>query len=754
VKPLAPTFLVAANANGKGVLLTWNDNAYNETSYKVYRAGNPAGPYGLINGKLGFNTTSYIDTTAIGTKQYYYMVRDSNAGGLSDSSNIASIFTVDRVPVVTPIANIIIKNNQQQTVNVTAIDDSKDHITLTPSNMPSFVTFTDNGNGTGFFTVAPTSGTIGTFEEITVKATDNSDSSATASFNITVTDQNMNSVYVNFSNGSLAPAPWNNFTNWPSANSSLSNLLDDNGATTSVSVKIMNGFQGNFGTGMQPGNNKGVYSEIVMKTGIYEGASKSDSIQLSGLSKDKKYNFVFFNSHDDGLKGTTNFTINGQTVSLNATHNINTTASINGIVPNASGQVMVYVAKASGSDYAYLNSLIIQSYDSTQTLLAPADLRVVNTTKNSVQLQWADRSFDETGFEIWRASDTTNPAYTLIATTGSNATSYIDSGLPSAQTYYYTVRAIQGGLSSAYSSPVAATTYAEALYVNFSFVNGANVPWNNTLALPEPGLVWNNFIYDSGIPSNISMMEPGLFAGIYGPGMNTGNNSGIYPDKVLADNYGLFPGEKTSMVLSGLNLNMKYDLTFFASANIGGDVNTAYSAGGKRVVLNAAYNTDGTVTMYNVEPDQNGQIVITISPNSVTSQFGLIGALVVQETSPSTSQVPATPSFVNRPVFSGEKSQIQEKQTDRNAKNILSVYPNPFSKDFMLSFNTEKAGDVKVELYNISGKLVLAKSLGKVPKGKNSLRLIPDQGITAGVYLLKLTYLNEGRSSYIKLIKQ
>jgi hypothetical protein len=158
--------------------------------------------------------------------------------------------------------------------------------------------------------------------------------------------------------------------------------------------------------------------------------------------------------------------------------------------------------------------------------------------------------------------------------------------------------------------------------------------------------------------------------------------------------------------------------------------------------------------MYNVEPDQNGQIVITISPNSVTSQFGLIGALVVQETSPSTSQVPATPSFVNRPVFSGEKSQIQEKQTDRNAKNILSVYPNPFSKDFMLSFNTEKAGDVKVELYNISGKLVLAKSLGKVPKGKNSLRLIPDQGITAGVYLLKLTYLNEGRSSYIKLIKQ
>ncbi|MBS1745373.1 MAG: fibronectin type III domain-containing protein [Bacteroidetes bacterium] len=754
IKPLAPTFLVATDAPGKGVQLNWNDNAYNETNYKVYRAGNPAGPYGLINGKLGANTTSYLDTTAIGNKQYYYFVRDSNKSGLSDSSNIAALFTKNRAPYVSPISSIIIKNNQVQNVNVVAIDDANDHLTLMPSNLPSFVTFTDNGDGTGYFTISPTIGTIGTFEDVTVTATDNNDSSSSASFNITVTDQSMNSIYVNFSNGSIAPAPWNNFTSWPTTNASLSNLLDDNGATTPVSVKIMNGFQGNFGNGMQPGNNRGAYSEIVMKTGIYEGASKTDSIQLSGLTINMKYNFVFFNSHDDGLKGTTNFTINGQTVSLNATHNINTTAAINGIVPDANGKVMIKVAKAAGADYAYLNSLIIQSYDSTQKLLAPADLRVVNITKNNIKLQWADRSFDETGFEIWRASDTTNPSYTLLATTVPNATTFIDSGLQASHTYYYTVRAIQGSTTSAYCSPVSATTYSQALYINFTFVNGANVPWNNTLALPEPGIAWNNLLDDNGVTSGIGLTETGLFAGIYGPGMNTGSNSGIYPDKVLADNYGLFPGESTTMVLNGLNLNMKYDLTFFASANIGGDVSTAYSADGKRVVLNASYNTDGTVTMYNVVPNQNGQIVITISPNTNSSQYGLIGAFVVQEANPASDQIPSPPSMMHQPLASVKKYEKLKNKSQVIANNQIHVYPNPFKNDFTISFYPEKDDNVTVELFDVNGKSVIQKNLGKVTKGNNSIRVILNQNITAGVYLLRLTYLKEGKSEYIKLIRQ
>ena len=753
-KPLTPTFLVATNA-AKGVQLTWNDNAYNEIGYNVYRSTNASGPFTLINGTLPGNTTSYVDTSAAGITQYYYIVKATNQTGISDSSNVATVLTTDKVPVITPISSIIIKNNQQQTINVTAKDDATDHVTLTPSNLPSFVTFTDNGNGSGFFSVNPTSGIIGTFEDVTVKATDNSDSSSVASFNITVTDQTVTSVYVNFSNGSLAASPWNNFTSFPSTNATLSNLLDDNGSTTTVAVKILNAFQNNFAGGMQPGNNKGVYPEIVMRTGILEGSTKTDSIQLSGLTKSKKYNFVFFNSHDDGLKGNTNFTVNNQTVSLNATHNINTTAEINGIVPDANGQVTIKVAKASGADFAYLNSLIIQSYDSTQTLLAPSDLRVVSTTRNTVGLQWADRSFDESGFEIWRASDTTNPSYTLLATVAANATKFVDTGLSAAHTYYYTIRSINGSVKSAFCNPVAATTYAQAIYINFTYTSNANVPWNNTDALPEPGVTWRNFVDNTGIPSSIGMQELGLFAGIYGPGMNTGNNSGIYPDKVLADCYGLFPGESTTMKATGLNLNMKYDLTFFASANITGDVNTSYIVNGKKVILNAALNTDGIVTMYNVAPNENGEIILTISPNSTSSQFGLIGALVVQEYTQSTKSIPAAPQL-NKGIVALKNNNTQTLKQAATADNShrFAVYPNPFHHDFSVSLFSEKEDNVNIELYSVNGKLVTRKNLGVIPKGQYNFRMVPDQSITPGIYLLKINYINSGLSEYIKILKQ
>ncbi|SFQ52784.1 fibronectin type III domain-containing protein [Parafilimonas terrae] len=759
VKPSAPTSLIAAAGSGNGVELTWNDAAYNETAYQVYRSENATGPFILIRDGLPYNSTSYTDTSAAGNTRYYYIVKAANSSGLSDASNVAGILTPDKPPVITPVADILIKNNQQQTVYITANDDITNQIRLTVSNLPSFASFTDNGNGNGVITITPSAGTTGVFEDIKITATDNSGSGSTVSFNITVTDANMESVYINFSDGSQAPLPWNNFTAWPSPGATLSNLRNDNGSTTAASIKIMNGFQGNFAGGMQPGNNKGVYPETVMRTGFYEGGTKTDSIQVSGLDKNKKYNFVFFNSHDDGLKGNTNFTINGQTVNLNATHNINTTAAINGIIPNVNGIVMIKVAKAAGADYAYLNSLVIQGYNSSQALLAPADLRVTGKTKATASLQWADRSFDEAGFEIWRAQDTINLHYTLIASVGSNVTRYADSGLLAGHTYYYTVRAVKTDAQSAYCNPVAVTTYTQAVYVNFTFTNLAGAPWNNTAALPDIGIKWNNLMDDTGIPSSIRLEETGLFAGIYGPGTVTGNNSGVYPDKVLADCYGLFAGGSATMKLKGLNLNKKYDLTFFASANIGGDVNTSYTVNNKKVVLNASLNTDGTVTLYDVVPDDNGEAIITIAPNSIYSQFGLLGALVIQETESSTNDIPSPPQspVSQAATVSSSKtaSSLNQVNTAKAAEgNHLSVYPNPFLYNFTLSLSSPKEDEVTVQLYDVNGKPVFAHNIGRVPKGNYTVQLTPGRNLTSGVYMLKIIYRNSQKVEYMKLLKQ
>jgi hypothetical protein len=66
-------------------------------------------------------------------------------------------------------------------------------------------------------------------------------------------------------------------------------------------------------------------------------------------------------------------------------------------------------------------------------------------------LTWTDRSATDTGFRIER-SPLTNTNFTEIATVGANTTSFTDTGLNRATTYYYRVRAYNAYTTSAYSS--------------------------------------------------------------------------------------------------------------------------------------------------------------------------------------------------------------------------------------------------------------------------------------------------------------
>lgn len=752
--PLAPSSLIA-ESTGSGVQLSWKDASYNESNFKIYRSTNQASGYTLLNTTIA-DATSYSDSSANGTTQYYYKILASNSYGNSAYSNIAGILTSDKIPQLIAINDVVVKNNAQLSVPVTAKDDASDHVTLTVSGLPSFVTFTDNGNGTGLFQVAPTAGVTGYYGGITIIAKDNSDSSTTTSFNITVTDANTTSVYLNFSDGTLAGKPWNNLTGWPFANTVFNNLKDESNNATSVTVTLVDGFQGVVAAGMRPGNNKGIYPDAVMRTAEFEGSTSARTIKISGLSLTKKYNFIFFNSHDDGLNGKTNFTINGQTVTLNATYNINKTVQINGITPDANGQVNISVAKAAGADYAYLSSIIIQAYNSTASLIRPTELIVTANKRTSVSLSWTDQSFDETGFEVWRADSSTG-SYKLINTVAANTTSYTDQGLTQNKTYYYMVRAINSINHSDFSNVAVAYTLAYAVYVNFTVDSVASTPWNNTLVPPQKDYIWNNFVDEANYASGITLTELNEFAGLYGDGNVTGNNSGIYPDAVIAQSYGLFPGQTAYLKLSGLNLNMNYDLTFFASSRAYGDVNIAYTVNGKRALLNASLNTTGTVTLYGLVPDANGELTISIAPGTSTSQFGLIGALIIQGYNKPALNLPAQPSALMGAIASSAESQqkIATFPKVSNAFANINAYPNPFINNFALSFNLPKDDDdAQVIIYDVSGRLVYQRKFGNLVKGYNQLKITSGNSLKAGVYLIRITLTNQRESKTIKLLKE
>ena len=86
---------------------------------------------------------------------------------------------------------------------------------------------------------------------------------------------------------------------------------------------------------------------------------------------------------------------------------------------------------------------------------APSDLVVTGTSSSSVDLAWADNSDNEDNFEIERSTEGTVDATWDV---GSNVTSYSDTGLASATTYDYRVRATNSFGNSGYSNGVSAIT--------------------------------------------------------------------------------------------------------------------------------------------------------------------------------------------------------------------------------------------------------------------------------------------------------
>lgn len=91
--PAAPANLAAAVQQGPQVLLTWRDNASNESGFVIERSVNDGTFAALITvgARTGTGNVSYTDTTVAAGNNYSYRVAAVNAGGLSAYTNTASV---------------------------------------------------------------------------------------------------------------------------------------------------------------------------------------------------------------------------------------------------------------------------------------------------------------------------------------------------------------------------------------------------------------------------------------------------------------------------------------------------------------------------------------------------------------------------------------------------------------------------------------------------------------------------------------
>jgi titin len=100
--------------------------------------------------------------------------------------------------------------------------------------------------------------------------------------------------------------------------------------------------------------------------------------------------------------------------------------------------------------------LLLAGAAQAQVPAAPTNLAATAASTTQINLSWTDTSGNETSFKIERKTNTSS--FSQIATVGSNVTTFSNTGLTSATTYTYRVRASNSSGNSGYTNEASATT--------------------------------------------------------------------------------------------------------------------------------------------------------------------------------------------------------------------------------------------------------------------------------------------------------
>jgi large repetitive protein len=755
--PAAPvSFAAALSPSNIAALLTWTPVAYNETGYQVYRSTNPAGPFTLIK-TTPAKAAGYNDSTIVGNVTYYYEVNAVNTIGTSAFTPVVQLIVPDKAPVFAVIGNQSVKGDTTVAVPVSVTITPGDNVALTAQGLPSFASFTDNGNGHGVLTIAPSNSQVGIYKNVTITATDNFGGVASSTISITVKNKLLTSTYINFNQTLPVSFPWNNFNSNAVVGAAINNLTDENNSVSGAKISLLESWGGASAVGDTTGNNSGIFPDSVMETTYFDNSGVTKHIKLTGLQAGNQYNLVFFASRIATDTRITYYSVGTDTVSLNVSNNTTTTVQLNGLTPDSTGSITVSVNKASAAPYAYINAMVIQAYTASSVPIPPASLTALGTSKSSVVLKWSDRSSNETAFEVWRAdvspgSTNLTDTFALIGSVATNVVTYTDNTVQSGSNYAYEVRAKAGSLFSGYTNIAYAGALNFSVYMNFNRILPLEPQWNNnTNNAPNQGAVFPNLLNDMNNPTGMNLTVVNNFSGDNTLGVNTGNNSGIYPDDIMDKAWWVDAGTTATIEINGLNQAMTYNFVFFGSraATDVVDRTTIYSIGSRTANLNATNNSTQTTQINQVTPDSNGAVFINITHAS-TSSYGYLSAMVIQ----------AANSF-NAPVVLVSADKLHQGagfgfDDSTAALNSVTAYPNPIIDDLRLKFTLNKQTDkLGLRVLNSKGGVVFLKELSNLPQGTSYSQMgLNAASLSAGVYFVEVYGFADGRVRTITIVKR
>jgi dienelactone hydrolase len=183
----------------------------------------------------------------------------------------------------------------------------------------------------------------------------------------TITPASISYVNFNFQSAYLASAPWYNTAALPNAGYSFSNLNNQSGQPTGVTLTITKGMNGDNNFGVLTGNNSGIVPDAVLQSNYWIDNTQESQMKLTGLNQAKRYRIGFINSMSTNgwFAGnyTCTYTINGRTVYLNSWMNSTKIVYIGNVQADSNGELLLDFSTTQTAVYGFNGGLIIESYD-------------------------------------------------------------------------------------------------------------------------------------------------------------------------------------------------------------------------------------------------------------------------------------------------------------------------------------------------------------------------------------------------------
>ena len=281
-------------------------------------------------------------------------------------------------------------------------------------------------------------------------------------------------------------------------------------------------------------------------------------------------------------------------------------------------------------------------------------------------------------------------------------------------------------------------------YVDFGITTNTTAGnWNNVAvanAASASGITLA-LVDDSGASTGVTLTVDDAFNTVNTAGNPTPDPSLPFPSSAAADSFFgntvVFQSatEPTGgFTLTGLDPTKYYSFSIFASRNGVGDNREAiYTVTGSSAsvgALDASNNTMNTATVMNIQPNGSNAIVFTAAPgpnNNNSSGFYYLGAIEMIS-----SDAP----------LSVESFHLISK---------LNVFPNPVSDRFEVKLFLNETSNLKIEMFDINGRLVQSLLNEEKPAGEFSYvwerNSSKNTQLSAGTYILEVTANNKKTTS-------